>query len=165
MGKTDIEQYIWQDRERFYRLAFTYVRNREDALDIVSESIVKAIKNHRRLRDEKAVTAWFFSIVTRTALDFIRRRKRTAPLVQVPEQGIEDRHQDPDLMDAMACLPEELRMIVILRFFEDMKIAEIAQVLRQNENTVKSRLYRALGMLKIELTEPEETQDPAGGLA
>lgn len=164
MGKTDIERYIWQDRERFYRLAFTYVRNQEDALDIVSESIVKAIRNYKRLRDKEAVTAWFFSIVIHTALDFMRKRKRTAPAEWVPEQGIEDRYQDLDLLEAMACLPEELRMIVILRFFEDMKLAEIARILGQNENTVKTRLYRALRVLKIELTEPEDTQRPAGGL-
>lgn len=164
MGNTDIEQYIWRDRERFYRLAFTYVRNKEDALDIVSESVVKAIKSSKRLRDDQAIKAWFYSIVVHTAFDFLRKRKRTAPTAQVPEKGIEDRYLDLDLMAAMACLPEELRMIIILRFFEDMKIAEIAQVLKQNENTVKSRLYRALRMLKIELTEPEETQFPEGGL-
>ncbi len=164
MGKTDIEQYIWQDRERFSRLAFTYVRNKEDALDIVSESIVKAIKSRKRLRDDRAVKAWFYSIVVHTAFDFIRKRKRTVPSGQVPERGDEDRYQDIDLMAAMACLPEELRMIVILRFFEDMKISEIAQILKQNENTVKSRLYRALRMLKTGLTEPEEEHTPAGGL-
>ena len=165
MGKTDIEQYIWQDRERFYRLAFTYVRNEEDALDIVSESIVKAIKNRKRLRDDRAVKAWFYSIVVHTAFDFMRKRNRTVPSGQVPDRGTEDRYQDIDLTAAMTYLPEELRMIVILRFFEDMKISEIAQVLKQNENTVKSRLYRALRILKIELTEPEGKYNPAGGLS
>jgi len=163
MGNTGIEQYIWENRERFYRLAFTYVGNQEDALDIVSESILKAMKNYGRLRDEQAIASWFFSIVVHTALDFMRKRKRIVPPERVPEQGAEDHYQDIDLMGAMARLPKELRVIIILRFFEDMKTAEIARMLNQNVNTVKSRLYRALRMLKIELAEPEE-HSPAGGL-
>lgn len=164
MGNTEIEEYIWQDRERFYRLAFTYVRNREDALDIVSESIIKALKNKRGLRDDRAVKAWFYSIVVHTAFDFLRKRKRTVLSAEMPDAGEEDRHQDLDLFEAMARLSEPLRIVIVLRFFEDMKIAEIANVLHENESTVKSRLYRALKVLKIKLTESEGGCVPAGGL-
>ena len=164
MGTNDIEQYIWRDRDRFYRLAFAYVRNQQDALDIVSESIVKALKNRTKLRDDRAIKAWFYSIVVHTAYDFLRKRKRTVYTDEIPDEGTQDRYQDFDLFEALARLSEPLRSVVILRFFEDMKLEEIAEALGENVSTVKTRLYRALRVLKIELAEPEALWTPAGGL-
>ena len=53
----------------------------------------------------------------------------------------------------MEALPEELRTVVVLRFFHDMKLGEVAQVTGVNENTVKTRLYRALRLLRREMEE------------
>lgn len=164
MGNTDLERHIWQNRDRFYRLAYSYVGNQQDALDIVSDSIVKALKSQKRLRNREAIKTWFYGIVIHTACDFLRRRKQVVYTVDVPETGLEDRHNDLDLADGLARLPEQLRAIVVLRFFEDLKIEEIAGVLDVNVNTVKSRLYRALRMLKIELSaDPAERRILAGG--
>jgi RNA polymerase sigma-70 factor (ECF subfamily) len=154
MGNQAVEQYIWRDRKRFYRLAYSYVRNQEDALDIVSESIVKAMKNQRGLRDKKALRSWFYNIVVNTAYDFLSKNKRLVYTEDpVGKMGKEDRYEDIDLSYALSNLPDDLRTIIILRFFEDMKIEEIANTLDQNINTVKSRLYRALKVLKIEMTD------------
>lgn len=164
MGKSDLEQCIWEDRARFYRLAYSYVGNEEDALDIVSDSIIKALRNRDGLRDQSAARTWFCRIVVHTACDFLRKRRRIVYTADVPEDGQEDRHEDTDLEGAIAYLPDRLRVIVILRFFEDMKLEEIAYVLDENLNTVKSRLYRALRILKVELSdESAEQHIPAGG--
>lgn len=163
MGNTDLERCIWQDRERFYRLAYAYVRNKEDALDIVSESIEKALKNQKNLRDRHALKTWFYAIVIHTASDCLRKRRRIVYTGDMPESGRQDRYEDTDLSLAVTRLPEPLRAIVILRFFEDMKLDEIARVLKLNPSTVKSRLYRALRLLKTELSEePGQTPVPGG---
>jgi len=154
MGSSDVERLIWQDRDRFYRLAYSYVHNREDALDVVSESIVKALRSQRGLRDREAMRAWFYRIVIHTACDFRRRDRRTVLALEARDPGgQEDRHADADLAGALRSLPEALRAVVILRFFEDLKIQEIAYVLDENLSTIKSRLYRALRMLRLELSE------------
>ena len=67
-----------------------------------------------------------------------------------------DTYEDIDLQEALERLPEKYRIVVILRYFEDMKIGDIAQVLNENENTIKTRLYNGLSKLKIELIEEEE---------
>ena len=150
----EIEKYIWQNKEKFYRLAYIYVQNKEDALDIVSDSIVKAIKNKSNLHDELTIKTWFYRIVVNTALDFIRKNKRVIYLsdeMLAREDGREDRYKDLDLHAALNLLPDKFRIVLVLRYFEDMKFEDIAFVTEENVNTVKSRLYKALSLIKIEL--------------
>ena len=163
MDQQGIEHYIWENRGSFYRLAYAYVHNEADALDIVSASIVKALENKRGLRNSQAIKTWFYRIIVHTAIDFIRKNKRVVYLddLSATDPGHDDHYADPDLQRALRRLPDPCRITVILRYFEDMPIEEIATVLNQNVNTVKSRLYRALEMLKTELvTVPSSS---AGG--
>jgi RNA polymerase sigma-70 factor (ECF subfamily) len=77
------------------------------------------------------------------------------------DPGHDDRYADTDLQRALTRLPDKERLAVILRYFEDMPIDEIATVLNQNLSTTKSRLYKGLERLKTELTT--ELSGAAGG--
>ncbi len=152
-----LEAYIMENKENHYRFAYSYVKDPNDALDVVQESILKAMEKVHQLRDEKAIKSWFYQIIARTALDFIKKEQRcTASELSVIEYRLpsyEDRYEDLDLKKALAFLPYEYRVIVHLRFFEAFKIDEIAGILNLNINTVKTRLYSALKKLRIELEE------------
>jgi RNA polymerase sigma-70 factor, ECF subfamily len=152
-----VERYIWENRDSFYRLSYSYVGNQADALDIVSESIVKALSTRRRLKDSKAVKTWFYRVVANTAIDFVRKHKRVIYVDDIAAQdsGQDDPYADIDLQRAMACLPDKYRIIIILRYFEDLPIEKIAAVLSQNVNTIKGRLYKALEMLKAKLSDDQ----------
>ena len=76
------------------------------------------------------------------------------------EQGQEDRYLDFDTLDALDILSEKERAVIVLRFFEDRKLQEIANALEENTNTVKSILYRSLKKLKAKLTEGEICHEP-----
>ena len=67
-----------------------------------------------------------------------------------------DKYSDPDLKQAMDALDPKDKTIVVLRYFEDMKLEQIAEITKENINTVKSRLYRALKKLGILLSERTE---------
>lgn len=67
------------------------------------------------------------------------------------EHNSNDTYTDIDLQRALEKLPEEYRVIIVLRYFEDMKIDEIANVLSQNTNTIKTKLYTGLRRLKIKI--------------
>ena len=67
--------------------------------------------------------------------------------------SVEDTYADIDLQRALEALPAEDKAIVILRFFEDRKIEEIAVILDENVNTVKSRLYRSMKKMRISLSD------------
>lgn len=97
---------------------------------------------------------WITRIVINTAMDLLRRRSATVladPQAEEWFEPQEDRYRDLDLQEALGCLDASERTTVILRFFEDRKLEEIAQITEVGVNTVKSRLYRALKKLKITL--------------
>lgn len=151
--------YIENNQERFYRLAYTYVKNREDALDIVHDAIVKALQSYDTLRNPAYAQTWFYKILINESLSFLRKNRRLisleelsdAPLAhaEAPPEMIQDEYID--LYAALDKLPPDMKTIVVLRFFEDMPLGEIAEITSVNLNTVKSRLYRALKHLKLDM--------------
>jgi len=69
------------------------------------------------------------------------------------QDGVYDKYTDIDLRKALEELPVEYKSILLLRFFEDLKIEEVAEILDENVNTVKTRLYTALKKLKYKIKE------------
>lgn len=155
-----LSDVVIKNKENYYRLAYSYVKNADDALDIVQESIYKAISSIESLKNPKYIKTWFYRIVVNTSLDFLRKHKR----VDVVEQeilekcisGDEDDYENIDLHRALDELSPNYRTIIVLRYFEDLKIEEVADVLNENVNTVKTRLYRALKMLRVKMDDDLE---------
>ncbi len=150
-----VEELILDSYESMYRLAYTYVRNEEDALDIVQESVYKAIKHSSAIKQETYIKTWLWRIVINTALDFIRKNRKEAVMEDFYEEGKEDSYQDFDTIEALKVLDEKEKAVIVLRFFEERKLNEIARILNENTNTVKTILYRSLKKLKLELMEGE----------
>ncbi|KQU24722.1 RNA polymerase subunit sigma-70 [Bacillus sp. Leaf13] len=153
---------ITERQENLYRLAFYYVKNKEDALDIVQESIRKALASSSKIKDAASIDSWLYKIIVRTALDVLRKNKKLTiaddETIEYLRSGEEDHYRDLDLQRAMEGLSIKYKTVVILRFFEDLKLEEIAEVLEENVSTIKTRLYKALQLLRINMTEQEETK-------
>lgn len=148
-GQTEkilIDQY-----ERFYRLAYSYVHNEADALDVVQESACKAITQCKNLKDTEKLLPWLCRIVVNTSLDLLRSQVKEQPTEELPETAIVDKYEEFDLKEALNRLEPKNCTIIILRYFEDMKIEDIALVVDENVNTVKARLYRSLKKLRVQL--------------
>lgn len=150
-----VADYITKEKEKHYRLAFSHVKNIDDALDIVQESIYKAFSSIDSLKEPSHIKTWFYRIIVNTALDFLRKRKRLIIVDDANLAGYDsgrvDNYQDFDLQKALEDLPEKYRSIIILRYFEDLKIEEVAEILNRNVNTVKSQLYKALETLRLDI--------------
>lgn len=161
MTKTEkfklVESFIIENREAHYRLAYSYVRNKDTALDIVQDSIFKALKSIDRLDEITYLKTWFYRIIINTSIDFIRKHQRITvmddEILSIHLPKLEDEMTDMDLQDAIDRLPPKYKTLIILRFFEDLKIHEIAAITDLNVNTVKTRLYSALKKLRIEVGE------------
>ena len=151
----EVEEEILQSYQSLYRLAYTYVKNPDDAMDVVQESVYKAIQNASGVRSRGAVKGWLCRIVINTSLDLLRSRTREVLVDQVPETGREDTYEDLDTLRALDQLGERERTVVVLRFFEDMKLQDIALATGENLNTVKTILYRSLKKLRGQLSEGE----------
>ena len=89
-----VEEQVLDSYEAMYRLAYTYVKNEDDALDIVQESVYKAIKYAGRIRQEQHIRTWLWRIVMNTAVDFIRKNHREIAEEQMEDVGKEDVYQD-----------------------------------------------------------------------
>lgn len=150
---------ITENKENFYRLAYSYVKNKDDALDIVQESIQKALVTVSGLKEEQKLKSWFYRIVVNTALDFIRKHKKVnvvdKTILDFYGNGKKDVYPNIDLERCLDSLSEKYRTVIVLRYFEDLKIEEIAEILQENQSTIKTRLYRALAMLRIQLDVEE----------
>ena len=138
----ELKKYIVDNKESLYRFAYSYVKNQDDALDIVHDSICKSLTKIDTLKE----------------IDYIRKNKKYVINndLDLDDSISYDTYENIDLQKALDELPEKYKTIVILRYFEDMKISEIAQVLDENTNTIKTRLSKALDKLKLKLRDDEE---------
>lgn len=146
-----VEAEILASYPSLFRLAYTYMRNADDAMDVVQESVCKAISRYDGIRNEQAIRSWLCRIVVNTAMDQLRRRKREITVEQMPESGYEDTYSNLDLQRLLNGLNDRERTIVVLRFFEDMRLQDIAEITGENPNTVKTTLYRCLKKMRIQL--------------
>ena len=146
-----VDEAILKNYESMYRLAFAYVKIRDDAMDVVHESCVKAMAGAATIRKASSIRSFLMSVTVNCAIDCIRKWKKTADIDSVPEDGREDAYEDTDLSRALSELDEREHAIIVLKYFEDYKLREIADALGLNENTVKTTMYRALKKLKGKL--------------
>lgn len=150
-----LENYVVENKEKHYRIAYSYVKNVDDALDIVQEAIFKAITSLGNLKNPEYIRTWFYRILINSAIDFIRKQKKIVVVddsfISSFDHGLVDTYKDVDLYKALDELPDKYRTVVILRFFEDLKIEEVAEILDENVNTVKTRLYKSLEKLRIKI--------------
>ena len=147
-----ITAYIVENQNKFYRLAYSYVQNREDALDAVQNAVCKALEHYGKIRNEDAIKTWFYRILVNESFQLLRKRKQflwqdEEEIAQIPyeEKAFEG---TTDVYTCINQLAPELQTIIKLRFYEEMTLKEIAQVTGRNLNTVKAKLYRGLKCLK-----------------
>jgi len=160
-GDTDsFSKLIESRRDRLYRIAYTYVRNKDDALEIVQETVYRALISVDHLREPKYFNTWLTKIAINYTLEYIRKAKKTVYLEDDYESGYVQKSTDEhmDLHRALDILDEKERLIISLRYFEDLPFQEISDIVACPLSTVKSTVYRALAKLNIELKEEENDE-------
>lgn len=148
-----IEETLLKNYNTYYKLAFSYVHNDTDAMDIVQESAYKAIKNANKLKDNKYVNTWIYKIVINQCKTFLSKNKYIQQDINDINIPFSDKYENIDLKNALKTLDNDEKAIIILRFFEDLKIEDIASILDINVNTVKTKLYRCLKKLESIIEE------------
>ncbi|MBN1837413.1 MAG: sigma-70 family RNA polymerase sigma factor [Spirochaetales bacterium] len=154
-----------------YRLSFSFLGNREDAEECVQDILVRAFRYLRRFRLEKRFLPWLYGIAMnhlRTTYAARRRRQSRcaswepvvgAAEIDDPQKDLESAQSRERIRAAVAALPRTVREPVILHYFEELKIAAIAEILQISEVNVKSRLLRGRRRLRRIL---EQGATPAG---
>ena len=153
-----VSQLILENYNQYYRLAYSYVHNEADANDIVQNGAYKAIKSSSTLKKPEFATTWVYRIMLNECFQYVRQPKHSSYENMLEEHGVEmrameDTYENVDLQRALDALPKKDKAIIILKYFEDKRLEEIAEILNENINTVKSRLYRTMKKLRSVLEE------------
>lgn len=149
-----IEKIICDKYNSYYRMAYSHVQNASDAEDIVQEGAYRAMKNSASLKQIQYAETWVYRIMLNEMYRHMSKNK-TVGMDDYILEGLEteDHYENIDLKRALEQLQETDRVIIQLKYFEDRKLEEIAEILELNVSTVKSRLYRGLRKLKVDLEE------------
>ena len=140
-------------RVRLYRTAYLYLGREADALEAVDEAVYKALRALKQLREPALFETWLTRILINECHKELRRRSRFSGKESLPENAGPDAYEHLPLKEAIRRLPEELRSVVILRFFAGYTQAETAAALEVPQGTVATRQRRALELLRLELGE------------
>ena len=142
-------------RRRLYRTAYLYLGGEADALEAVDEAVYQALRGLKKLRRPELFDTWLTRILINACHHELRRRKRLAGQEALPDAAGPDAYDHLPLKEAVARLPEDLRTVVILRYFTGYTQAETAEALNIPQGTVATRQRRALALLRLELGEEE----------
>jgi len=154
----ETEQLLTESYEKYYRLAYSYLHNKEDALDAVQESAYRAIRDCGKVKEREYLATWIYRIVINVSLDILRRQRKETPVEELPEVPVEDSYSESNLTEFLKQLDDKSRTVILLRYFEDLKLEDIADIVGENLNTVKARLYRALKKLRLNLEAEQYSQ-------
>ncbi|MBM7572359.1 sigma-70 family RNA polymerase sigma factor [Aquibacillus albus] len=144
-----------------YRTAYVYVKNQEDALDVVQETAYRSFATISHLKDPKYFKTWLIRITINCSIDLLRRRKKVVQLKPDYEEYIGEESETKDLplslslKELIDALSEEEKSVILLRFYHDYTIRETAEILEIPLGTTKTVLYRALKKLRKQVDEED----------
>jgi len=153
--KQCFSELIKKHKIYLYKTAYTYVKNEEDALEILQECTYRAMINIGKLKNSEYFKTWITRIVINCSLDFINKRNGIFSLndevkIEPINVSIDEKL---DLYNAIDLLKDDYKTVIILKYFNDMTIENIARVMEAPENTVKTYLRRAKDSLSKILKE------------
>lgn len=137
-----------------YSIAFHFVRDRSVAEDLAQDVFLQLHRNLKKLDSPEHVTHWLRRVTGHRCIDHVRQNSncRQVALDSVPEPAAESTTSDPLLHEYMrklvASLPEKKRLLVILRYQEEMEFEEIAKIVKMPARTVRTQLWRTLALLR-----------------
>ena len=145
--------------EDIFRMAYVYVKNESDALDVVQEVAYHSFKKINTLKNPEYFKTWLIRIAINCSLDLVRKNKKVVQLNPEYEEFIGSEDEDVPLsvtlQELLDQLNEDEKSVVILRFYEGYSFKEIADLLNMPLGTAKSVLYRALGKLRKHFKEAD----------
>ncbi|WP_066638648.1 sigma-70 family RNA polymerase sigma factor [Desulfolucanica intricata] len=150
-------QLVDKQKADLYRIAFSYVKNQDDALDIVHETVYKAFVSIEKLKNPEHFSTWLTRILINCAINQLRKSKKVLLLTdqETVQARAEERDQTDliDLYTAIDKLSNQHKTVILLKYFRGFKVVEIAEVLGCPVGTAKTYLHQALKELRLELKE------------
>lgn len=156
--KKAFEYLIDIHKEGIYRTAFAYVKNEQDALDILQDTVYKAYISIDKLKEPKYFKTWLTRILINNAINFINKTKKIVYIVDDMKNEssyCEGNKIDEklDMLSSIEKLEEKCKTVIVLKYFQDLTIAEISEVIGCPIGTVKTYLNKGLNKLRLFMNE------------
>ena len=149
------EKLVRRYQRRVFALAYQHLRDPDEAQDLAQEVFVRLYRNLERYDPERPFEPWFWRLAGNVAASYRRRRRATAELLDVAAAEVPGREDAMPLEQALADLNEDLRLPVLLHYYLDLPLDEIADAMGLSLSAVKSRLHRARAILRRLLVEED----------
>lgn len=170
-----VDEFVRAYQQGVYRLAFSILEDADEAEDATQEALVAAVGKLETFRGQSALRTWVYAIALNVCRRRLQKRRSGQRLIDVlqswlhlrseapllPEEAALDHEVQTGVARAVRALDEKHRLPVILRYYHDLPVSEIAQVLGLSEGTVHSRLFTARERLRLRL-EPMLGRSPQG---
>lgn len=164
--EASFEALIFACKGKAYSIAFRYLRNQEDAMDALQESLIKIYRHLDKFNFESSFDTWVYRIVVNTCNDMVKKSKKRPEPIQfsnyydeprekeipdsemLPDERLIHKEESEHILNCLEKIPIEQKEILILRDIQGFSYEEIAQILKCNTGTVKSRISRARQRLR-----------------
>lgn len=162
---------VWRWEKCLYNFMLRYIGDREESKDLCQKTFIRVYHNLHRLRDTRKFSSWIYQIAVNICRDELKRRKRNpmfsleslqeansgqsnskieigSNMTKNPDEEAQNRDLRDILNRALQAIPEEQRVVIIMKEYQGLKFTEIAEALQTSVNTVKSRMYYGLNAIR-----------------
>ena len=164
-NETAIETFVRGHEADVFKLALSIVRDESEAMEITQETFIAALKSLHSFKEIGSLKTWLFKITLNRSRSHLRKRnflqrlsitlstlfKEAEERQTSPEENVIQNEREAVIWSELNKLDERQRIVVVLRYFQDLPIVEIAEILNLHEGTVHSRLHTARERLRIAL--------------
>lgn len=140
-------------KDILYRTAFAFLKNEHDAIEAMQEVTFRAYQKIHTVKEPRYVKTWLVRIMMNYCQDQMKKSKRYSSVEMLPEIGHSEDTTHLEINEAIASLTSGEQQLIFLKYFQNTKITEIAELEKIPEGTVKSRLHKALKSLRNFLSE------------
>ncbi len=150
MTEEEFVQAVERYGDTVFRVAYSCLKNRADAEDVMQDTLLKLYRERRSFESEEHRRRWLIRVAVNQAKSLLRSGwfRRTVPLEEQLDQPVFDRPEEGELFEKVMALPKNYRLAVYLYYYEGYSVREVAELMRANLSTVQTWLMRARGLLQ-----------------
>ncbi|MCI8399925.1 MAG: sigma-70 family RNA polymerase sigma factor [Oscillibacter sp.] len=157
MTEEQIQTLIDEYSDAIFRLAYSYLKNRADAEDVMQETLLKRYIETKAFDSPEHERCWLFRVAANECKKILRSpwKRRTGPLDEMEDVPCFDTPAQSELFRQVMALPPKYRAAIYLHYYEGFPVRDIAAAMNANPSTVQTWLMRARGQLQAKLKEAE----------
>lgn len=148
-----------ENADSITRMCYMYLKDKDLAQDAAQETFMKAYSRLSSYKEKSSVNTWLSAIAINTCKNIMRTKAFKCKVVSIEDMSVADTYtmqeneSDISVSEAVSSLPEALRSVILLRYYQDLKIEDIAKILKLPQTTINYRLLKAKSLLREKLKE------------